>query len=151
MINYQNLFDDVVQLLEKQSSGNNIVSLCLEACTGELAFTPAKKDKTVAKDTLLEVYKCTDNDTYNLLKPAFSKSDSTNISIWYLDTEKGNFTIYTNKDCTEFIGIKKTDKTLSDIRKEYFLQKEALHKVGEKPLYNYEENEVTFINKKLVQ
>lgn len=151
MTNFQDLFDNILFLLEKNADNYPLAKKCLEECALELAFTPAKKDGAVKKDTLLTIYKKTDSDSYLQLKDSFESSNVEEVLIWYVDTEKGGYSIYTNSDTSKLVGIRKTDKTLQQIRKEYFEQKEALQKIGEKPAFNYADNEITFINKKLVE
>ncbi len=151
MINYQSLFDGIVSLLEKNARNHVVAKQCLADCDLELSFTPAKKNTPVSKTVLLDIFKRTDDKAYNQLKDSFNNTTYTDVIIWYIDTEKGGYTVFTDVDSTEIIGIKTSTKTLHDIREGYFKQKETLEKINEKPLFNYGDNEITFINKQLVK
>lgn len=151
MMNYQSLFDGIVLLLEKNADKSEQIKQCLIDCELELAFTPAKKDTPVSKNILLDIYKRTDSDAYTQLQESFNNSSYNNVLIWYIDTENGSYSIFTDSNCSELVGIKSSTKTLQDVRKGFFTQKETLEKIGETPSFNYSENEITFINKKLIK
>lgn len=151
MMNYQNLFDGIVYLLETTASTNVLAKQCLLDCDLELAFTPAKKDSPVSKNIILDINKRTDEAAYGQLQESFENSGHTNILIWYIDTENGGYSIFTDVECKELIGIKTSKKTLQETREGFFNQKETLAKIGEQPTFDYSENEITFINKKLIK
>lgn len=157
MNDLQESFDFLVHLLEKSSQKNKIITDCLDSLEGEVAFTPANTKQPASRNVLLRIYILNagqDNknmafaDGYDDLLKALETTSHELISMWGIDTDRGCFTIFTNTACTEFIGIIKLSKTLTDIRRQYFLQKEALEKIGEKPVFDYEQQEKTFINRK---
>ncbi len=151
MNDYQTLFDGIVSLLKKNSVTDSLAKQCLNDCELELAFTPPKKNTAVTKNVLLEIYKRTDTEALAQVSPSFSKSNINEVIIWYLDTENGGYTIYTDSACTELVGIKTSTKTLAYIRNGFFAQQDALKKLGDKPAFEYDKKEVTFMNKKLIE
>lgn len=150
MSNYQKLFDGLMAILEKNKGNYPIAQKCLQDCDTELAFTPASLASPASKRLVLEILKRTDDEAYALLLPMFANSTVDSILIWHIDTEKGSYTIYTDVDMAQLVGIKYSNKTLTDIRREYFIHKEALQKLGDNPIYSYDEKEITFLNKKLL-
>lgn len=151
MSDYQKLFDGIMALLEKNKANNTLAQKCLDDCDGELAFTPPpKKNTPIDKQTFLEVLKRADEDAYQQLHTSFAGTNNSNVLVWYFDTENGSYAVFTDVNTTLLEGIKYSPKTLNQIRKEYFLQKEALKKLGETPIFNYEEKEITFLGKKLL-
>lgn len=151
MKNYQSLFDGIAFLLEKNKENNALAKQCLKDCEQELAFTPPQKNITVAKSVLLEIYKRTDEKALAQVSASFNESPTSEVLVWYLDTESGSYSIFTDKTCKELVGIKTSAKTLLEIRNSFFNQQSILEKLGDKPLFDYDKNEITFINKKLVE
>lgn len=152
----QKRFDGLLSLLLSFSATNKLAELCYADTENEIAFTAPTPNaayptvKTVIEIFNLNVLKGNGGD-YSSLIDALKKTPHTQVSLWHIDSEHGSYSIATSIDGKEFIGISKSPKTLTDIRKEYFMQKEVLEKIGEKPLYDYEANEITFINRKHIQ
>ncbi|KAB2913671.1 MAG: hypothetical protein F9K23_16745 [Bacteroidetes bacterium] len=156
MSDIQKRFDGLLSLLNFFSATNELAKQCYADTENEIAFTAPIPNaayptvKTVIEIFNLNVSKGTGGD-YNSFIEALKNTKYTLVSLWHIDTENGSYTIATSIDGKEFIGISKSPKTLTDIRKEYFMQKEVFEKLGDKPLYDYEANEITFINRKHVQ
>lgn len=150
MSNYQKLFDGLMAILKKNEANNPFVQKCLKDSDGELAFTPPNPKSPASKQMVLEILKRTDEEVYAQLFPLFMGNAVDSILIWHIDTENGSYTIYTDVDMTLLVGIKHSNRTLTDIRRDYFIQKEALQKLGDTPVYSYDEKEITFIKKKLL-
>ncbi len=150
MSNYQKLFDGLMAILKKNEANNPLAQKCLKDSTGELAFAPPNLKSYTSKQMVLEILKRTDTEAYAQLLPMFISNADDNILIWHIDTENGSYTIYTDVDMKQLVGIKHINRTLTDIRRNYFIQKEALQKLGDNPVYSYEEKEITFIKKKLL-
>ena len=150
MSNYQKLFDGLMAILKKNEANNPLVQKCLKDSDGELAFTPPNLNSYTSKQMVLEILKRTDEEAYAQLLPMFISNAVDSILIWHIDTENGSYTIYTDVDMQQLVGIKHNNRTLTDIRRNYFIQKEALQKLGDNPVYSYDEKEITFIKKKLL-
>ncbi len=156
MSDIQKRFDGLLSLLISFSASNELAKLCYADTENEIAFTAPQPNaaypsiKTVIEIFNLNVLRGTGGD-YASLIDSLKNTKHTQVSLWHIDSENGSYTIATSTDGKEFIGIAKSPKTLTDIRKEYFMQKEVLEKLGEKPLYDYEANEITFINRKHIQ
>jgi|MDTD01.2.fsa_nt_gb hypothetical protein len=150
MSNYQKLFNGLMAILKKNEATHPLAQKCFKDCENELAFTPPNPKSAASKQMVLEILKHSDEEAYAQLLPMFIGSAVDSILIWHIDTENGNYTIYTDVDMQQLVGIKHSKKTLTDIRRNYFIQKEAVQKLGDDPVYSYDEKEITFIKKKLL-
>lgn len=149
MSDIQNLYDILINLLKKSSSP--LAKQCLADCEGEVAFSPPPPGADGTSPLLLaELYSNNDAEGSSELVVALKNNTHPAIVTWYLDTDTGGYNILTTPGGKELAGIVKTSKTLHQKRADYFLQKDALEKLGESPIYDYETSENTFVNGKLL-
>jgi hypothetical protein len=151
MNDLQAKFDHLLNLL-KETKDNPLAVQCYDDTEGEVAFHP-KKSSCPAVQTLLEIYGNTSNshiEGINAFTARLKEMGSETVCAWGVDTENGSYTLYTTADDKKLVGVIKTSRTLKEIRNLYFLQKEALEKIGETPLFDYEVHELTFVNRKFL-
>lgn len=152
MINIQQVFDKLITLIEAQAPVYEYAAKCIGDCDGELAFTPANTDSDgTSPDILAQLFLHNDNTTANQLSQKLNSTTHNRLYLTYIDTDNGGYTIITDAQLSELVGIVPTEKKLTEIRKAFFIQKETLEKIGEKPVYDYEQKENTFMNRKLVE
>lgn len=157
----QSLFEKVIRLLASAAHNNIATELLNHYINNEITFSGNEDgDKCNSKDHLVEIYtghqlfeetrpeKFTFG--YEDLMPALTNTLFDSIAIFSIDTEIGSFIIFTDKDIINFIGILKSRRTLGEIRKSYADHAALLQKFWKEPLYDYKNNEVVFLNGKLV-
>lgn len=83
---------------------------------------------------------------YYELIPKLESTSFNDICISNICSEKGTYLVFTDGDKTQFIGVLKSKRTLSEIREKYLTHKNKVESLGEKVLYDYESNEIVFIN-----
>lgn len=150
-------FDKLLKLIEHQD--NKIVIELLSHCkkTETTYSTFPKKSCLNNKLQLLSIYrtrwnieKQRENNqfvyVYKELIPELSATKINDICISSITSEKGSYIIFTDNNKTEFIGILKSKRTLTEIREKYSAHKSLVEKAGEKLIYDYESNEIVFIN-----
>jgi hypothetical protein len=153
--NIQEEFDSLVSLLELEPDHpfvDEILSLCK---IGELTYHafPAPSAGTT-KAHILAVYErrgSMENDRkedpfvfgYDQLLPSLRSTRHESICIIGIDSDQGHFSIFTDFEKTEIIGILKTKRTLTEIR-----QKQVDHLSAGGVDY-YKSRETIFINGKL--
>lgn len=151
MNDLQAKFSNLLNLLI-DARDNSLAAQCYDDTEGEVAFHP-KKSGCPAAQTLLEIYGSASNshiEGINAFLVRLKEMVNETVCVWGIDTETGSYTIYTTADDKKLVGIIKTPRTLKEIRNQYFLQKEALEKIGEAPLFDYEAHELTFVNRKFI-
>jgi hypothetical protein len=149
MSDLQATFNNLLNLL-KETKDNSLAMQCYNDTEGEVAFHP-KKSTCPTAQTFLDIYSNTDNSHIEGIDTFIAKLKemvSETLCAWGMDTERGSYTLYTTANDSKLAGIIKIPRTLKEIRKLYFLQKEALEKIGETPLFDYEAHELTFVNRK---
>lgn len=151
MIRVQKTFDQLIKLLEAKASVSPLAAKCLADCDGELAYTPADTDAAgTSPQVLAQLFLHNATDASTNLAPKLNASPHMRLYLSYIDTDNGGYTLVTDAQLTDLVGIVPTAKTLTEIRRDYFIQKETLERIGEKPVYDYEQKENTFVNRKLV-
>jgi len=149
MNDLQAKFNNLLSLLT-DAKDNSLAVQCYDDTEGEVAFHP-KKSACPSAQTLLDIYGNTSNshiEGLNTFLDRLKEIGNETVCAWGIDTERGSYTLYTTADDKKLVAIIKTPRTLKEIRKQYFLQKEALAKIGEFPLFDYEAHELTFVNRK---
>lgn len=152
--------DDFNKLLELIKNQNNEIVIELLSHYKNHEVTYSTFDKKRCNDNklhILNIYKTRwehekerENNQfvigYEELIPELSKTKFNNICISDITSEKGSYIIFTDDAKTEFIGILKSKRTLVEIREKYSTHKKLVEKSGEKLIYDYESNEIVFIN-----
>ena len=151
MNDLQAKFSNLLKLLI-DTKNNALAAQCYDDTEGEVAFHPKKSSCPTAR-ALLEIYSNTGSTHIEGIDAFLQKLEemgNETICVWGIDTEGGSYTLYTTADDKKLVSIIKTPRTLKEIRQQYFLQKEALEKIGEAPLFDYEAHELTFVNRKFL-
>jgi hypothetical protein len=119
------------------------------------------KTNTTTKEHLLSIYELRgqvennrkDNPFvfgYDNLLPALRQTKHNNVCISSITTDKGTFIIFSNFDKTDFVGLLKSKRTLTEIQDKYQGQKLYTEQHKQELLYDYDSNKTTFVNGQLI-
>ena len=123
----QEKFQNFIELLTKQNSDNYLISECLSQEKSDLSFSffddsikPNKKEilKTYTIRGKLEERRFEHPFVfgYDKLLPALEKTEVEKVNVSSITTEVGTYIIFSDLNYSEFIGILKSKRTLSEVR-----------------------------------
>lgn len=157
MIDVQNIFNDIVELLERYRTKNDIVANCYESVNLELVFSfikmPASHISGVYKSrqSLENLRKGNEFVIgYDDLIPNLEATNDDEVIVTNISSEKGTFIVFTNVKFTELLGVLKSKRTLSEIRNKYKNHEQRLEKSNFESTNDYKKSENVFIDGKLV-
>ena len=153
----QNIFNDIVELLERYRTKNDIVAKCYESVNLELVFSFIKMSASHISD----VYKSRQSLEnlrkgnefvigYDDLIPNLEATNDDEVIVTNISSEKGTFIVFTNVKFTELLGVLKSKRTLSEIKNKYKNHEQRLEKSNFESTNDYKKSENVFIDGKLV-
>lgn len=155
-------FDTLVRLLKKQEQAKEMIAELLFLCShGEITYsTCTERSQGTNKTHLLEIYRTragfeeTRKDNpfvfgYEALLPSLEQAPFDSICISSIHSGTGTYLVFTDENKSALIGILKTLRTLAEVREGYASHKKAVKASGTESLYDYEANEVVFLDGKL--
>ncbi|WP_108805502.1 hypothetical protein [Aquimarina sp. Aq107] len=126
---YQKQFNELFKLLKKTNQQPELISKCVSQENNECAFSSFNSSPSkVDKEHILDVYrnrfdlesKFRPNDNfvigYKDLIPSLERSKLQFINVTQITSECGTFLIFSDYEYTEFVGILKSKRTLSEVR-----------------------------------
>jgi hypothetical protein len=157
MTNPQLVFDNVISLLSTANHNAIAEELINYSFTEELTFNTTKSNKK----HLTKIYSNRQMmqgqrqekfvKGFEQLIPALETTYFDDIRISSIVTETGTYVIFTDINLTSYIGILKSNRTLTEVRDKYSEHAEAVRKYGSQPIYDYEESETIFIKGKFIK
>lgn len=158
--NLQNLFDSLISLLSVNTEHRYVQELLMYYPLHEITYgtsATSEGQNSGTKAHILDIYETRagletdlrpDNNFvtgYDQLLPALRESNLTHICISNISTDVGTYIVFSNNSYSDFIGILKSKRTLSEERNG---QKEFNSKLP-RVNYDYRAHEHVFINGRL--
>jgi hypothetical protein len=156
-------FQKLINLLKLKGLGNKIVSEFLDNyLTTELTYSTFDKESSDQnKLSLLDIYETLGKmdvvgdqnqfvSGFDKLLPSLRETLHDNICISTIISNIGSYIVFTDFDKSDLIGILKSKRSLTEVRVKYKHHKKELEQLENQVIYDFDSDEITFLNGKII-